>query len=505
MASKNEVKLTFAGDADKLTAAAKKAEGAVKTVGDEAAKTGSKMQEADRPASTLESGIGRLGAAAAGMSAAIGDAGGAVTGLADFMDRGRRVAAEKARALADVEQAGIDAKQAMRDLKQAQLDLTQSMIDGKQADVDMEQAQIDLEQAALDASEADKEYAKAVKEHGKNSTEAKQALIDLKQATADVTQADVDAEQARADAAQALEDGRQATLDATQATRDGKDAALDLAEAQHALDSGPMSKWGAAIDSVTPLLLGVVGATNLLAMAHSALSLATIKSTAASVAARAVTIAQSVATGIATAAQWLWNVALTANPIGIIIVAIAALVAIIILIATKTTWFQTAWRVAWRGIRSAAQAVWDWLGGAFSWLGNQLGAIPRRLRSAFSGLFNIITAPWRAAFNFISRAWNNTVGRLHWSVPGWVPGIGGASISAPRLPTFHGGGIVPGAPGQEMLALLQAGERVTPAGQSREPIVIEIRGDGSRLAEALVELLEGAIRGRGDLALGGTR
>jgi len=40
-----------------------------------------------------------------------------------------------------------------------------------------------------------------------------------------------------------------------------------------------------------------------------------------------VTIAQSIATGIATAAQWAFNVATTANPIGIIIVLIAAFVA----------------------------------------------------------------------------------------------------------------------------------------------------------------------------------
>ena len=37
----------------------------------------------------------------------------------------------------------------------------------------------------------------------------------------------------------------------------------------------------------------------------------------------------SVWTGIVTVAQWAWNAAMTANPIGIVIVAIAALVAIV--------------------------------------------------------------------------------------------------------------------------------------------------------------------------------
>lgn len=40
---------------------------------------------------------------------------------------------------------------------------------------------------------------------------------------------------------------------------------------------------------------------------------------------------------IATAAQWLWNVALTANPIGVIIMAVAALVGAIIYFATSTS------------------------------------------------------------------------------------------------------------------------------------------------------------------------
>lgn len=61
-----------------------------------------------------------------------------------------------------------------------------------------------------------------------------------------------------------------------------------------------------------------------------------------------------------TAVQWLLNVALTANPIGLIIIAIAALIAIIVLIATKTTWFQTLWKIVWGAIKTAALAVADW-------------------------------------------------------------------------------------------------------------------------------------------------
>lgn len=156
-----------------------------------------------------------------------------------------------------------------------------------------------------------------------------------------------------------------------------------------------------------------------------------------------------------TAAQWLLNVALTANPIGVIIVAIAALVAIIIFIALKTTWFETAWKVSWGAIKGAAEGVWHWL-----------EALPGRIGGAFSSIAGVISSPFRSAFNFVSDAWNNTVGKLSWTVPSWVPVLGGSTISAPRMAKFHTGGIVPGAPGSEMVALLQAGERVIPAGQS---------------------------------------
>lgn len=165
-----------------------------------------------------------------------------------------------------------------------------------------------------------------------------------------------------------------------------------------------------------------------------------------------------------TGAQWLLNAAFIASPIGWIVLGIAALVAVIVLIATKTTWFQTAWRVAWGWIKNTAVDVWNWL-----------KALPGRIGDVFAKIANFITAPWRKAFNFIADAWNNTIGRLHWTAPGF---LGGWTISAPQLPHFHQGGVVPGAPGSEMLAVLQAGEKVTPAGGGGNSMSITINGDG---------------------------
>jgi phage-related protein len=145
-------------------------------------------------------------------------------------------------------------------------------------------------------------------------------------------------------------------------------------------------------------------------------------------------------------------------------------------------WFRdTLWgkwiKGAWDAILHKAASVQSWLHG-----------MPGRLKSAFAGIASALSSPFRSAFNRISDAWNNTIGRLSWSVPGWIPGIGGNSISVPNLPHFHQGGTVPGAPGSEMVAVLQAGETVTPARGGDGPMVhTVVQIDGDKLLDAITK------------------
>lgn len=105
--------------------------------------------------------------------------------------------------------------------------------------------------------------------------------------------------------------------------------------------------------------------------------------TAATIGQRVAALASAAATKVATAAQWLWNVALTANPIGIVIVAIAAFVAAIILLWKNSETFRTIVLAVWGAVKTAIAATADWfvksvwpaikatlsaLGDAFSWL-----------------------------------------------------------------------------------------------------------------------------------------
>ncbi|MEV6546432.1 phage tail tape measure protein [Streptomyces sp. NPDC051665] len=97
----------------------------------------------------------------------------------------------------------------------------------------------------------------------------------------------------------------------------------------------------------------------------------------------AVSVAQKIYatyTAIASAAQTIWNAeiwastaALLANPMTWIVIAIIALIAVIVIIATKTTWFQTIWSTVWGAITSFTKMAIGWIGSALNWFGTLPG------------------------------------------------------------------------------------------------------------------------------------
>jgi hypothetical protein len=73
---------------------------------------------------------------------------------------------------------------------------------------------------------------------------------------------------------------------------------------------------------------------------------------------------------------------------------------------------------------------------------NVFSLIYNGIKAAMSFVANVITAPFKTAFNAIASLWNNTVGKLSFKVPGWVPGIGGKGFDVPDIPELAQGGIV---------------------------------------------------------------
>jgi hypothetical protein len=88
--------------------------------------------------------------------------------------------------------------------------------------------------------------------------------------------------------------------------------------------------------------------------------------TAAFVASRLAMLAGGTAMGILTAAQWALNVALSANPIGLIVIAVAALSAGLIVMAGNWDKFKTA-------AVNAIKPVIDWISNLVGWLGKVTG------------------------------------------------------------------------------------------------------------------------------------
>ncbi len=417
----NTLTLEFAGDAAKLQAAAKRAADATSSAGDAARRAGAQYDDATKSAGRMEKSLGAVGAASSGATDALDAMAGGAQALADAQDFERASAARLARANVDVQQATEDMAQATRDASQAA--------------IDSEQAALDLTQARLDQKTAQDAYNEAVREHGRNSDEARQAEIDLKQAGIDVKQA--------------MEDQAQATRDASQANIDAQSAQVDLNDAMHEANPPDLQKFADVLNIVSPILSALVGIV-----------------------------------GLVTAAQWLWNASLLANPITWVVLGIVALIAVIVLLVKNWDKVAAAAGKAWDLIKKKAADAWDYL-----------KQIPGKLRDGFARIATNLASPFISAFNRISDAWNNTIGALSWTVPGWVPGIGGNSINAPRLPRFHTGGVVPGVPGQEVPILAMAGERISPTNRSGptggDVVMVTLDGD------VLIEAIGKRVRKRG--------
>lgn len=440
----NEVNITVAAktDADEVLA----------SVGDAAVRTERVVTQAmgstEQAFDTAARGSGRLGAAldqTAGFGGNLADgldgAGQAAQSLSDIMSYSERSAEDLARAQQDVAQAAQDAEQALQDLDQAERDAAQ-------AGLDLEQAALDVKQSLIDQKVAQQAYNEAVKKFGPDSNEALQAQQDLNQAKFDSKQAAEDAKQAEEDLAQANLTSKQAVLDHKDAQNQLKASQRELGQQGSILKK--VSDWGGMLSGVLGGLVGVIGAI--------------------------------------TAVQWAWNAALLANPVGLVVAGIILLIGIIVLIATKTTWFQTMWNAIWGAIGEPVKAVFEFIKSYYVTMFNFWMSvlekfknffvamfkfavdwavkyfkfiidIPNKIVNAFKAIGEAIYAPFKWAFNMIAKAWNNTVGKIGFSVPNWVPGFGGNSFSIPKIPMLQSGGRVMSTG----LAVVHKGETVVPA------------------------------------------
>lgn len=104
---------------------------------------------------------------------------------------------------------------------------------------------------------------------------------------------------------------------------------------------------------------------------------------------------------IATAVQIAFDVAMDANPIGLVVIAIGALVGALIWFFTQTKVGREIWATTWAAIQAAAQAVAAWFTGtvvpAFSAAWNAIKAAAQAVASWWTGtLVPALSAAWAA-------------------------------------------------------------------------------------------------------------
>ena len=114
------------------------------------------------------------------------------------------------------------------------------------------------------------------------------------------------------------------------------------------------------------------------------------------------------------------NIAMSLNPVSLIVIGIVALGAALVTAYNK---FE-----AFKNIVDTVFKAMKW------WIENV--SIP--LAKALLDIFKTV-------FNGIASAWNNTVGKLSFKIPSFVPGIGGKGFDVPNIPMLAQGGIVTSA------------------------------------------------------------
>lgn len=122
----------------------------------------------------------------------------------------------------------------------------------------------------------------------------------------------------------------------------------------------------------------------------------------------------------ATVAQWLLNVAMSANPIGIVIAAIAGLIAGIVYLWNTNEDFRTAIINAWNAIKEAGILVWDWLVNFFT------VDIPNAWNSVVA-FFSGVPAWFGELWNTIKQAfidgWQAITDFFTITIPSWIEQI----------------------------------------------------------------------------------
>lgn len=163
------------------------------------------------------------------------------------------------------------------------------------------------------------------------------------------------------------------------------------------------------------------------------------------------------------------NFAMAANPLTLIALGIGALIGVLVLAYKR-----------FESFRNIVDAVF----GAIKWWVTNV-TIP--VVESLLGIFKTV-------FNGIGKIWNNTVGKISFEVPSWVPGVGGKGFKMPKIPMLADGGLimngatlaVVGEAGPEAVIPLDRMSEFTGGNGAGNNITIHVNGgDPNAIVDAL--------------------
>lgn len=131
------------------------------------------------------------------------------------------------------------------------------------------------------------------------------------------------------------------------------------------------------------------------------------------------TVALTVAQKASTAAQWLWNAAMSANPIGIVVVALAALGGAIVYLWNTNESFRNAMISAWEAIVSGVHQAIDGMVSLFS-------RVVQFFQTNWQNLLLFMIHPFSGAFSYLyqhSESFRTFIEELLASIESWFRGI----------------------------------------------------------------------------------
>jgi hypothetical protein len=130
--------------------------------------------------------------------------------------------------------------------------------------------------------------------------------------------------------------------------------------------------------------------------------------------------AQAAGTAAVTAAQWAWNTAMMANPIGLVIAGIMALIAIVAVIIKYWEPISGFFAGLWDGIKAVFASGWEFIKTVLSF--TPLGLIMQAwepLTEFFGGLWDGIKSVFAGALEFITGSVLAPINAVKETLGGW--------------------------------------------------------------------------------------